>query len=124
MLLSPITAVMVHVTDVEAALDWYGRAFPMAVRSRTKFENFEFLSVNGVQLEFVPADEKVQSGARGSVVYWHVSDFEAAVARLQGIGARLYRGPMAIEDGVCMCQVQDPWGNCIGLRGPLSTLKT
>jgi predicted enzyme related to lactoylglutathione lyase len=112
---------MVHVADVEAALDWYRRAFPTAVRSRTKFENFEFLSVDGVQLEFVPADEKVQSGACGSVVYWNVPDFEAVLARLRDMDAKLYRGPMVIEEGLCMCQVQDPWGNCIGLRGPSST---
>jgi len=28
---------------------------------------------------------------------------------------------MLIENGEAMCQVQDPWGNCIGLRGPSSS---
>ncbi|MDY0831642.1 MULTISPECIES: VOC family protein [unclassified Pseudomonas] len=32
------------------------------------------------------------------------------------LGATLYRGPMKIEGGEWMCQVRDPWGNCIGLR--------
>ena len=35
---------------------------------------------------------------------------------LEAAGARLYRGPLAIEGGQWMAQVRDPWGNCIGLR--------
>ncbi|WP_435635237.1 hypothetical protein ACSC9U_03720 [Pseudomonas solani] len=32
------------------------------------------------------------------------------------VSAPLYRGPLALEDGDRICQVRDPWGNCIGLR--------
>lgn len=81
--------------------------------------DFEVLTVNGMQLEFVLADDKVTCGACGSVVYWHVPEIEAAIVRFQEIGATLYRGPMEIEQGLHICQVRDPWGNCIGLRGPL-----
>jgi len=115
---SGITAVMIHVGNVAEAFAWYTRAFPSAVRSRVADPEFEFLLVGDVRLEFVPSDAKVSSGPAGSVVYWQVPDFEAALAHLQGIGANLYRGPMQIEAGQRMCQVQDPWGNCIGLRGP------
>lgn len=118
--MQPIAAVMVHVSDIEAALSWYQQAFPAVKRGHTEVEGFEFLSVQGVQLEFVLSDEKVKSGACGSVVYWHVHSFEAALKRLQSLGATLYRGPISIEKDLLMCQVQDPWGNCIGLRGPSS----
>ncbi|HLJ56981.1 MAG TPA: VOC family protein [Chthonomonadaceae bacterium] len=115
---SPIAAVMIHVADLEAALAWYERAFPSAERVRfTEPEPFECLRIGGVLIELVPADEKVASGAAGSVVYWSVPDFEAALAHLQAAGATLYRGPMVIESSQRMCQVRDPWGNCIGLRG-------
>lgn len=118
MLAEPIAAVLVHVSDVEAGLAWYQQAFPAAVRSRIGTDNFEVLSVGNVQVEIVPSDEKVSSGACGSVVYWSVADFESALQHMQSVGAKLYRGPMKIEDGLSMCQVRDPWGNCIGLRGP------
>ena len=110
---------MIHVSDVTAALDWYARAFPQAVRKKLAMAMFEFdyLDVDGVMLELVPADEKVGAGASGSVVYWKVPDFDLALAQFQATGATLYRGPGDIEDGQRMCQVQDPWGNCIGLRG-------
>ena len=115
---SPIAAVMIHVADVEAALHWYQQAFPEAVKLSIGTPAFEYLSLHGVSLEIVPQDEKVGAGAQGSVVYWKVDDFDAALRRLQSVGATLYRGPMRIEEALCICQVRDPWGNCIGLRGP------
>ncbi|WP_199154931.1 hypothetical protein [Chromobacterium sp. ASV23] len=33
----------------------------------------------------------------------------------------LCRGPMAIENGLCLCPLQDPWDKLIGLRGPSSS---
>jgi predicted enzyme related to lactoylglutathione lyase len=113
----PIIAVLVHVANVPEALAWYGRAFPNSVRTRIAVPEFEFLLIDGVQLEIVPADSKVSSGPCGSVVYWSVPHFEEALAHFQSVGAKLYRGPLRIEDGQCMCQVQDAWGNCIGIRG-------
>ena len=113
-----IAAVLVHVPDVEAGLQWYQRAFPTSARKRLDAFEFAYLCVGGINLEIVPSDEKVASGAAGSVVYWYVPDFEAALAHFESLGASLYRGPMDIEEGRRMCQVRDPWGNCIGLRGP------
>jgi predicted enzyme related to lactoylglutathione lyase len=112
----PIMAVLVHVSDVQAGLAWYQLAFSTAIRSYIAESNFEFLDIGGIQLEIVPSDEKVAAGACGSVVYWAVPDLEIALLHMQSIGAELYRGSMKIEAGQSMCQVRDPWGNCIGLR--------
>ncbi len=113
-----IAAVMIHVPDPEQALAWYEKAFPTAKRQKADNIAFEFLVLGNVQIEVVQADEKVSSGPSGTVVYWWVENLAGAVAHLESIGARLYRGPMRIEREVSMCQVQDPWNNCIGLRGP------
>ncbi len=116
--MNQIVAVMVHVTDVEAGLNWYELAFPNAIRKRiTDPIEFVFLEVDGVMIEIVPADEKVANGAAGSVLYWKVDDFDVSLEHMQSVGATLYRGPKKIEFGQRMCQVRDPWGNCIGLRG-------
>jgi predicted enzyme related to lactoylglutathione lyase len=117
---TPIAAVMIHVSDVGQALAWYQQAFPMAVRETIKSHSFQFLSCGGIRIEVVQADQKVQSGAAGSVVYWSVANFQSVLDHFLSIGATLYRGPLAIENGQSMCQVLDPWGNCIGLRGPLN----
>ncbi|WP_228778535.1 MULTISPECIES: VOC family protein [unclassified Polaromonas] len=113
-----IAAVMVHVGNVAEAFTWYERAFPGAAHKRVAGQDFEYLSVGAVSLELVLSDAKVSSGASGSVVYWQVPDIETSLRHFQSIGATLYRGPVLIEEGQAMCQVRDPWGNCIGLRGP------
>jgi uncharacterized protein len=120
MLSSPIVAVMVHVPDPLEGLTWYAQAFPQAVREKAEASEFEFLRLENIQIEVVQSDEKVSNGPSGSVVYWHVENLSLALAHLKTLGATLYRGPMKIESGLSMCQAQDPWGNCIGLRGPQS----
>jgi len=116
--MQPIAAIMMHVGDVAAAHAWYRRAFPRAVPARDAETAFDYLEIDGVPVEFVPADAKVASGACGSVVYWQVEHLATALARFESVGATRYRGPMRIGGGQAMCQVRDPWGNCIGLRGP------
>ncbi|KTC42826.1 hypothetical protein AO265_38260 [Pseudomonas sp. ABAC61] len=115
---SPIIAVMIHAADWRAATTWYAQAFPDARRIVHEPDDFGHLQLAGLSLEIVPCDAKVDQGPAGSVVYWRVQDLPAEVRRLSALGGRLYRGPMAIEGGERICQVQDPWGNCIGLRQP------
>jgi predicted enzyme related to lactoylglutathione lyase len=110
-------AVLIHVSEPVAALAWYQAAFPAATQHTVGEPEFQYLRLGDVHLEFVPADEKVSSGPCGTVVYWSVESFNETLAHLQAHGAKLYRGPLNIEGGQRMCQVQDPWGNCIGLRG-------
>lgn len=109
---------MVHVSDPAQGLAWYESAFPSATRLVAPGTDFEFLQIGNVQLELVPSDGKVSSGAAGSVVYWRVVSLGEALRHFSHLGATLHRGPMQIEAGLGMCQVRDPWGNCIGLRGP------
>ena len=112
-----LVALMVHVSEPSAARAWYQAVFPEAVPVDS-IPGLEALRLEGIQLEFVPADEKVCSGAAGTVAYWQVPHFSSALAELQSRGAVLYRGPLEIENGNVICQVRDPWGNCIGITGP------
>lgn len=113
-----VSAVLVHVSDTSKGLSWYQKAFPDAVLETSLPSGFEFLRIGETQLEIVQADEKVPSGAAGTVVYWWVDDFDSTLSHLTEVGGVLYRGPMKIDQDLWMCQVRDPWGNCIGIRGP------
>lgn len=117
-MIDDVAAILVHVPDPEAGLAWYTSAFPEAEQFRLDEFDFSYLRIGTIDLEIVQADEKVASGAAGSVVYWAVADLDRALAHFAALGAHLYRGPMAIQEELWMCQVRDPWGNCIGLRGP------
>lgn len=112
----PIISILIHVPDWRVATEWYAAAFEQATRIRHEPDDFGHLDVAGVALEIVNADNKVASGAAGSVVYWRVGDLQQQLQRLEKLGGKLYRGPMEIEGGHWICQVLDPWGNCIGLR--------
>ncbi|EHW0638031.1 glyoxalase/bleomycin resistance/dioxygenase family protein [Vibrio vulnificus] len=110
-------AILVHVPDVEQGLEWYKKAFPQAVPVHNSEFDFTALNLNGFSLEVVQADEKVGAGKYGTVLYWSVTSLPVALAHFETLGATLYRGPMEIENGLSMCQVVDPFGNLIGLRG-------
>ncbi|MBP6345741.1 MAG: VOC family protein [Neisseriaceae bacterium] len=111
-----IVAILLHVPDWASATDWYAQAFPQAERIRHQPDDWGHLQIGTVELAIVNADAKVACGPAGSVVYWSTDDIQAEIERLCGQGATLYRGPMNIGPQSWMCQVQDPWGNCIGLR--------
>ncbi|ASP38554.1 glyoxalase/bleomycin resistance/dioxygenase family protein [Bacterioplanes sanyensis] len=110
-------ALLVHVPDIELGLDWYQRAFPTAKARFLPEFDFTVLDIGGFSLEIVQADDKVGSGKHGVVLYWLTQDWHATLKHFSDLGARLYRGPMAIENGLSMCQFEDPFGNLIGVRG-------
>ncbi|EHT4943454.1 Glyoxalase-like domain protein [Vibrio vulnificus] len=110
-------AVLVYVPDVETGLQWYQQAFPEAVPIHLPDFDFTVLDVNGFSIEIVQSDDKVSEGKKGTVLYWSVGDLSVALSRFEALGASLYRGPMEIENGLSMCQLEDPFGNLIGLRG-------
>lgn len=116
MFLKP-TAILIHVPDVSMGLDWYQRAFSNAVAQYLPDFDFTLLHINDFTLEIVQADEKVGAGKKGTVLYWAVESLDEAIAHLTHLGAKLYRGPMLIDNDLRMCQLSDPFGNLIGLKG-------
>ena len=110
-------AVLIHVPDVELGLSWYEKAFPDAVSEYFGDSKFAALLLDGFTIEIVPSDAKVGSGKYGTVLYWSTDNFTKSVKHFEELGAKMYRGPMQIEGGMSMCQLEDPFGNLIGLRG-------
>ncbi|MEZ9232510.1 VOC family protein [Vibrio amylolyticus] len=110
-------AVLIHVPDVQQSLEWYKKAFPTAIATQLEAFDFVSLSLQGFAIEIVQADDKVTFGKQGTVVYWSVDNIEQALTHFYSLGCTLYRGPMDIENSLTMCQVEDPFGNLIGLRG-------
>lgn len=110
-------AIMIHVSDVSLGLDWYRKVFPTTVCFFHETCNLAVLQLGSFVIEIVQADEKVFSGKAGTVMYWSVSNFESTLNRFLSLGSKLYRGPMKIENEKKMCQIEDPFGNLIGLIG-------
>lgn len=110
-------ALLIHVPDVREGLKWYKKAFPMAIETYLLEFDFTLLMIGEFSIEIVQADAKVKEGKCGTVLYWSVEVFDEALEHFQKLGAKLYRGPMMIDQGMRMCQVEDPFGNLIGLKG-------
>ena len=110
-------ALLVHVPNVSQGFEWYQKAFPLASPLYLPDFDFTVLNIEGFSLEIVQADDKVTSGKSGTVLYWSVENLKESMDFLHSIGATLYRGPMEIEGGLSICQMEDPFGNLIGLRG-------
>ncbi len=112
-----IAAVMIHVLDSEAGLEWYSRAFPDAKKIEVSEYQFKCLNINGVNLEIVNYSETARPGDSVVVVDWMVEDFDQAIEHLIEIGATHFWGPAYIENGMRICKLKDPFGNLLGLRG-------
>lgn len=114
-------SVMYFVEDPEAAKTWY-RDFLALPLVELAPDYFGFRQ-GRCWICFHQADAKVTSGPAGSVVYWPVFDFDAFLERARSLGAKVHRGPLDIEDGQAMAQLQDPFGNLFGVLGPRASAK-
>ncbi|WP_426512705.1 VOC family protein [Dactylosporangium sp. McL0621] len=55
------------------------------------------------------------AGPVGAVLYWHVDDVEAEVARLLELGATEHEPPQDRGHGFVTATVLDPFGNLLGI---------
>lgn len=110
-------AILIHVMDVSGAFLWYQEAFGNSSVKPVSDCVPPTLVLDGIEIEFVTADRKVQSGMAGTVVYWAVESVIKEIERFESLGATIYRGPLAIENDELMCQIKDPFDNLFGLRG-------
>ncbi|MFE6303760.1 VOC family protein [Nocardiopsis sp. NPDC057823] len=61
------------------------------------------------------APPAARPGPGGAVVYWHVDDVEAALARLLELGAKEYEPLTVRGEGFVTASVVDPFGNVLGV---------
>jgi predicted enzyme related to lactoylglutathione lyase len=65
-----------------------------------------------IDRKYVPAS---MGGASGEIVYWHVDDLEATVARLHELGAKEHEPITERGPGFVTASVVDPFGNLLGV---------
>jgi predicted enzyme related to lactoylglutathione lyase len=110
---------MIFADEPIAVASWWADLLECP-RDRVMFEDeFVFFDVGDIEFGFHPADAGKNSVGGSPVVYLRVDDHSAAVSRAESKGARLYRGPRAIDASRSIAQLMDPFGNVFGLDGPL-----
>jgi catechol 2,3-dioxygenase-like lactoylglutathione lyase family enzyme len=124
-MLAGLTTVAYYTPDMGATKRWYTELLGLAPYLDTpdymEFRIGDYLHelgfVNskhaGSELAKTPAPSTV--GPAGAVVFWHVDDVPAALARLVSMGAQEHDAPHDRGEGFITASVIDPWGNILGL---------
>ena len=123
-MLRGLATVSFYADDVKAARDWYAKllgieayyAVPNAdTPAYVEFRFGDFQCELGI-IDAKYAPHQVGTAA-GAIVYWHVDDLEATVARLLELGATINENIVdrGNNTGFRTASVIDPFGNLIGL---------
>ncbi|MFN8389943.1 MAG: VOC family protein [Bdellovibrionota bacterium] len=96
--------------DLEAAKDWYSKAFGVTPYFDQPF--YVGFTVGGFELGLLPSAEPNTAGPQA---LWGVLDIEAEHARLLGLGASALEPVTEVGEGIKVAAVRDPFGNRLGL---------
>ena len=109
-------SVYLFVSDVKKSSAWYSKVLntPLTIDE----DKFGLIKIGSNEMCFHQADEKSPVSTGGSVAYWSVENLTDTLDLFLKHGGLLYRGPIEIpESNEGICQIKDPFGNIIGLRG-------
>jgi predicted enzyme related to lactoylglutathione lyase len=119
-----LTTVVYHAMDHAAAKQWYTELLgvppylgrPGYAEFRIGDYQHELGLLNTKYLaELGGQAPPAASGPSGVILYWHVDDVEATLARLQQMGATLHQPPRDFGRGFIGASVIDPFGNILGI---------
>ena len=105
-----LRTVIYHVSDLSKAKAWYTRVLEKEPYFDQPF--YVGYSVGGFELGLLPDGT---AGAGGTVAYWGVANAQAAVERLESLGAKVKEAVQDVGDGIKVATVTDPFGNIFGV---------
>ena len=108
-----LRTVIYHVSDLAAARAWYEKVLGTAPYFDQPY--YVGFHVGGYELGLDPDPASGAPGRGGAVPYLGVTDAEAALERLRGLGAGLVSGVQEVGEGIKVAVVEDPEGNLLGI---------
>jgi predicted enzyme related to lactoylglutathione lyase len=105
-----LRTVIYHVSDLSKAKNWYSQVLEHGPYFDQPF--YVGYSVGGFELGLIPDSA---AGPGGTVAYWGVENAEAAVKRLESLGAKVREALQDVGDGIKVAAVADPFGNTFGV---------
>ena len=104
--------------DWTAARDWYTQV--TGIEPYFLREGYAEWRLGDHEAELGLIDSRFRApntpaGPVGAVLYWHVDDVEAELARLLELGATLHEAPQDRGRGFITATVLDPFGNLLGI---------
>ena len=100
------------VKDLEAAKDWYSKAFGFKPYFNEPF--YVGFDIAGFELGLLPEERPVKKG-ENVLAYCGVEDIEKSYKNLIDIGATEVEQPTNVGGVIMVASVKDPWDNIIGI---------
>jgi predicted enzyme related to lactoylglutathione lyase len=101
-----------HAPDLAKAKSWYSKILGIEPYFDQPF--YVGFNVAGYELGLDP-DPSSSAGSGGVVVFWGVSDTDAALKHLLSLGATERTNVQDVGEGIRVATVLDPFGNVFGL---------
>ncbi|MFB2597049.1 VOC family protein [Herbiconiux sp. P17] len=117
-MLRGLSTVSFYAPDLDAAEKWYSEVLGLPayyhVPGYTEFRIGDYEHELGIiDAQYAPPTRT--DGLGGEIVFWHVDDLEASLARLIELGATLHEAPREHGPGFVTASVVDPFGNILGI---------
>lgn len=116
-MLRGMATVSFYADDHEAAKAWYTEF--LGIEPYFTVPGYAEFRIGDYRHEFGIIDRRYapakQDGPGGEIVFWHVDDLEATVARLLELGAKEYEPITERGPGFVTASVVDPFGNVLGV---------
>lgn len=116
-MLRGMATVSYYADDHEAAKAWYTEF--LGIEPYFQRPGYAEFRIGDYQHELGIIDRKyaptAQSEPGGTIVFWHVDDLEATVARLLELGAKEFEPITERGPGFVTASVVDPFGNVLGV---------
>ena len=111
--ISGLRTAIYKVSDINAAKDWYAKAFETQPYFDQPF--YVGFNIGGFELGLQPEDEPVTDKKESVVAYWGVNNVQQEYDRLIASRATEHEKPTEVGGDIIVASVKDPWGNIIGL---------
>ncbi|MCE6992845.1 VOC family protein [Dyadobacter sp. CY323] len=110
---SGLRTTIYKVADMDAAKDWYTKAFETAPYFDEPF--YIGFNISGYELGLQP--EEIDSDAKTANVttYWATENIDPDYQDLIELGATAHEPPENVGGDIVVASVKDPWGNVVGL---------
>ncbi len=112
--LLPPASVVFFVRELRKAAAWYGKI--LNVKPYRIDRDFIGFHLNGIDLGFHRLDKKAGKASGVQIIYWKVKDLDNTINNFIASGAKIFRKPIRIPEGGRVAQIQDPFGNILGLK--------
>lgn len=101
------------VTDINAAKDWYSKAFGVTPYFDEPF--YVGFNIGGYELGLMPDDQPSSKKTASIYTYWGVENIEEVFSKLLDLGAEAHENPQSVGGELMVASVKDPWGNILGI---------